>query len=124
MPLEPQCILARVEPRRFSATVLVTKPFAQNLRREFRRHRLTVPDQVFGLAWSGAMTRARLKGLLEQLPEGLSEIYLHPATGPYPGSAPGYAYSEELRALTDPGMAGVIAARNIRLGGFCDFRVQ
>ena len=45
---------------------------------------------------------ARLAGLIEHLPEGLSEIYLHPATGPYPGSAPGYRYAEELAALTDP----------------------
>jgi chitin disaccharide deacetylase len=79
---------------------------------------------VFGLAWSGAMTTARLKGLIEYLPDGLSEIYLHPATGPYPGSAPGYGYVGELQALTDPGMAGLIAARDIRVGGFGDFPVQ
>jgi hypothetical protein len=29
-----------------------------------------------------------------------------------------------LRALTDPGMPGLIAAGDIRLGGFCDFPVQ
>jgi hypothetical protein len=94
------------------------------LRARFRRAGIAAPDQVFGLAWSGAMTSVRLKGLIEQLPEGLSEIYFHPATGPYPGSAPGYAYGEELRALTDPGMPGLITEHDIRLGGFCDFPVQ
>jgi hypothetical protein len=39
--------------------------------------RIAAPDQVFGLAWSGAMTD-RLAGLI-LLPEGLSEIYMHPA---------------------------------------------
>jgi len=54
----------------------------------------------------------------------LNEIYLHPATGPYPGSAPGYRYGEELAALTDPGLPGLISARGIRVGGYVDFPVQ
>jgi chitin disaccharide deacetylase len=124
VPLEPQGPLRRIEKHKASAVVALTAPFARALRARFRRAGITAPDQMFGLAWSGAMTSMRLKGLIEQLPDGLSEIYLHPATGPYPGSAPGYAYSEELRALTDPGMPGLIAGRDIRLGGFCDFPVQ
>jgi hypothetical protein len=79
---------------------------------------------VFGLAWSGGMHAARLKGLIDHLPEGLSEIYLHPATRSYPGSAPGYLYAEELAALIDPRMAARIAAHDIRVGGYSDFPVQ
>lgn len=124
VPLEPQRVLARIEPHRASGMVFLTAPFAHRLRRHFRMARVHAPDHVFGLAWSGAMTQKRLKGLLEHLPDGTSEIYLHPATGPYPGSAAGYAYQEELAALTDPGMGPLIAARNIRLGGFSDFWVQ
>jgi hopanoid biosynthesis associated protein HpnK len=37
-------------------------------------------DYVFGLKWSGHMTLARLQSLLPHLPEGVSEIYFHPAT--------------------------------------------
>jgi hopanoid biosynthesis associated protein HpnK len=124
VPLEPQSVLGRIEKRRASGTVALTTPFAKLLRRRFRQAGIAAPDQVFGLAWSGAMNTARLKGLITHLPDGLSEIYLHPATGPYPGSAPGYGYGEELAALTDPGMAGLIAARDIRVGGFGDFPVQ
>ncbi len=59
--------------------------------------RLLTPDGVLGLAWSGAMTPARVEGLLRHLPDGLTELYLHPATaGGFPGEAPGYAYAEEL----------------------------
>jgi len=65
-----------------------------------------------------------LAGLIEHLPEGLSEIYTHPATGPYPGAAPGYQYQQELDALTDPGLPDLIAAKGIRMGGFSDFPVQ
>jgi hopanoid biosynthesis associated protein HpnK len=124
VPLEPQAPLARIEARKSSAIVALTAPFARALRARFRRAGVVAPDQVFGLAWSGAMTPRRFKGLIENLPDGLSEIYLHPATGAYPGSAPGYAYAEELAALTDPGMPALIAGRDIRLGGFCDFPVQ
>jgi hopanoid biosynthesis associated protein HpnK len=124
VPLEPQAVLRRIEPHRANATVALTTPFARALRARFRRAGIAAPDQVFGLAWSGAMTPSRLKGLIAHLPEGLTEVYLHPATGPYPGSAPGYAYVEELRALTDPGIPALIAAGDIRLGGFCDFPVQ
>ena len=55
------------------------------------------------------------------LPEGLSEIYTHPATGPYRGSAPGYQYAGELAALTDPAVAASLAAQGIKTGGFSDF---
>jgi hopanoid biosynthesis associated protein HpnK len=121
VPLEPQDVLGRIETRKASAVVALTMPFARRLRSRFRRAGIGAPDQVFGLAWSGAMTTARLAGLIEHLPDGLSEIYMHPAIGPYPGSAPGYLYSEELAALTDPGLPGLIAARGIRMGGFSDF---
>jgi len=59
---------------------LVTAPWASLLNRRARRAGLQTPDAVFGLAWSGAMTTSRLLGLLRHLPEGRSEIYLHPAT--------------------------------------------
>jgi hopanoid biosynthesis associated protein HpnK len=121
VPLEPQAVLAKIEPRKASAVMALTAPFARSLRRRFHRAGITSPDQVFGLAWSGAMTSARLAGLIRHLPEGLSEIYTHPATGPYPGSAPGYQYEGELAALTDPGLPGLLAAQGVRTGGFEDF---
>jgi len=121
VPLEPQAVLGRIEPRKTSAVVALTAPFARSLRRRFRQAGVTSPDQVFGLAWSGAMTNKRLAGLIEHLPEGLTEIYMHPATGPYAGSAPGYQYQGELAALTDPALSARLAAKGIKSGGFCDF---
>jgi hopanoid biosynthesis associated protein HpnK len=124
VPLEPQHVLARIERHKASGVVALTAPFAKGLRRRFRAAGIAAPDQVFGLAWSGAMTGARLKGMIEHLPEGLSEIYMHPATGPYPGSAPGYGYAGELAALTDPHLPPLLAANGIRTGGFSDFSKQ
>ena len=121
VPLEPGAVLARIEPYKTPAVAALTAPFARGLRRRFRRAGIRTPDQVFGLAWSGAMTAGRLAGLIRHLPDGVSEIYMHPATGPYPGSAPGYRYGEELAALTDPGLPALLAGGGVRTGGFGDF---
>jgi hopanoid biosynthesis associated protein HpnK len=124
VPLEPQGVLAAIEPHKASGVVALTTPFARALRRKFARAGIASPDQVFGLAWSGAMTVTRVRGLIDNLPDGLSEIYMHPATGDYPGSASGYRYGEELAALTDSQLPARLAANGIRLGGFSDFSTQ
>ena len=119
-PIEPHDVLVAIEPgsppRRDP-----TGPWARLTRRRLRRAGLTLPDQVFGLAWSGAMTPEHLRGLIEHLPPGLTEIYTHPATGAYPGSAPGYRYETELRALIDPLAKQAIAREGISLGSFSGF---
>src|SRR5580704_8334730 len=48
-------------------------------RGRFRRNGFLVPDRVYGLKWSGEMTLERVQVILDGLPEGLSEIYMHPA---------------------------------------------
>jgi predicted glycoside hydrolase/deacetylase ChbG (UPF0249 family) len=56
------------------------------------------------------------------LPEGLSEIYLHPATvDDWPGHAPHYRYADELAALLDTRLRPKIAERGVTLGRFTDF---
>ncbi len=65
------------------------------------------------------MTIGRLRGLIENLPAGLTEIYAHPATADaYPGSAPGYRYREEFAALTAPETIAAIKRAGVRTGGF------
>ena len=121
VPLEPTGVLAAVETES-KGRAEVTRPWARLLRRRLGKAGITTPDQVFGLAWSGAMTAPRLAGLLAHLPEGLSEIYLHPAkAGGFPGAAPGYRYAEELAALTDPAVITAAGSTGIRRGGFADF---
>lgn len=96
---------------------------ASRLRGRCRRAGWLAPDQVFGLAWSGAMTARRLAGVITALPPGLSEIYLHPAvTSKFDGAVAGYRYDDELAALTDAGVRAAIEARGVILGGFADFK--
>jgi len=119
-PVEPRAVLAGIEPG--TGGVEVAYLWALLVRRRMRAAGMTVPDQVFGLAWSGALDSARLRGLIAHLPEGLTEIYTHPATHDrYPGHAPGYAYRAELAALTDPLAREAILRESIALGRFTDF---
>jgi len=83
------------------------------LRRRVRRAGMRAPDAVFGLAWSGRMTAARLGLLAPHLPEGLSEIYFHPAVRPDPlltRLMPGYRQQAEFAALLDPEVARALRA--------------
>jgi hopanoid biosynthesis associated protein HpnK len=118
-PIEPRNVLNRIEPG--PAGFDIARPWAALVRRRMRRAGLLVPDQVFGLAWSGALDTRRLRGLVEHLPAGLTEIYTHPATAPYAGSAPGYAYAEELAALTDGLAKDRVLRDGVALGRFADF---
>ncbi len=121
IPLEPARLLRAVEPQTSRRPALLTTPFALLLRRRFRAAGLLAPDRIFGIQWSGQMTESRLSGLIRHLPDGLSEIYLHPATGPFAGSALGYRYREELDALMASGVAAACRDPDLKLGGFGDF---
>lgn len=100
VPMEPFAILDRIEPTRRKAEHRVISALAARLHARAQTASLVSPDAVFGQAWSGAMTPARMQGLLGNLPRGTSEIYTHPATSnSFRGSVPGYRYEAELRAL-------------------------
>jgi hopanoid biosynthesis associated protein HpnK len=120
VPREPAAVLSAIEPQVARGPAWVTAPWAALLDRRARRAGLQTPDAVFGLAWSGAMMTSRLLGLLRHVPEGRSEIYLHPATtDDFAGHAPGYRYAEELAALIAPDV--IAAVRGLQLGGYADF---
>jgi hopanoid biosynthesis associated protein HpnK len=121
IPLEPAHVLRKIERQTPWAPALLTAPFALLLRRRSRAAGLLAPDRIFGLRWSGRMTRDRLAGLIRNLPNGLSEIYLHPATWPFAGAARGYHHREELDALMAPEIAAASRDSSLRLGGFGDF---
>jgi hopanoid biosynthesis associated protein HpnK len=102
-------------------TSRITRRCAAGLRGRVRREGLDTADRVFGLTWSGAMTEARLLALLADLPDGLTEIYFHPATSDvFPGAVPGYRYRAEYEALLSPEAKSILARRGIALAGFAD----
>jgi hypothetical protein len=99
----------------------IAAPWTALLATRLRRHGVSAPDQVVGIAWSGAMTEQRTAGVLKNLPNGITEIYFHPATvDTFDGAASGYRYVEELAALMAPGMKELVRVTGARTGGFSD----
>ncbi len=120
VPYEPAGVLRQIEPRTRGS--IVVELWARRLQRRLAAAGIFSPDRVFGLAWSGAMTTVRLTGLLARLPDGTSEIYLHPAAGPkFAGAAPGYLYEQELAALVSSQVIDLTKKNNIRMGAFGNF---
>jgi hopanoid biosynthesis associated protein HpnK len=112
VPAEPGLTLTR----------LLT-PWLALMRARLRRAHIASNDQIFGLAHSGAMNEARLLQILQALPAGVTEIYLHPATesgGTIAPSMPDYRHQEELNALLSPAVRGALADPTIQLGGYGD----
>lgn len=121
VPIEPERVLRRVDPRAAWHLSLVTGPLARALRRRLRSKGILTPERSFGCRWSGRMTQRRLAGLIRHLPDGISEIYLHPATRDFDAGAAGYCYREELDALIAPDTLAACRSAAVWLGGFSDF---
>lgn len=118
-PVEPPLLLEQIEPTPAGRREGIAGIWARRAQRRWRRAGLTVPDSVFGLAWSGAMTPRRVTRLIGALPPGLHELYLHPATrDDWSGAAPGYRYRDELAALVDRAAMTAVLDRGVRLGSF------
>ncbi len=74
------------------------------LRRQAKAAGLITNDQILGLGWTGHMTADRVTYLLENLPEGLTELYFHPAThrdATLKTLMPNYDHTGELKALVE-----------------------
>ena len=120
-PLEPTRTLNRIEAHGSIGNDTITHTFAALLRMRARKSRLIAPDQVFGIAWSGAMTEKRVAALLQALPDGISEMYFHPATtNDFDGATRGYRYTDELAALTAPAVRECVRSARASIGGFVD----
>jgi len=118
LPAEPRESLSRAFPG--ERLPLPPPGFAvAALRRRLRHAGLASNDHVFGIAWSGRMTENRVLRILPFLPEGLSEIYFHPANEP--GAAPSTDRpAEELAALISPRVRRRIEELGIGLASYAD----
>jgi hopanoid biosynthesis associated protein HpnK len=101
VPAEPPAIMARCGEK-ITAGDRALYAWTRVLRRQARQAGLATTDHVFGLKWSGHMTEDKIRLLLRHLPEGVAEIYFHPATwrdDALTRLMPGYEHEAELAAL-------------------------
>lgn len=103
-PFGPSWRAARTGIARRLANDVLLRPLIGMHRRQLARAGIAANDHVFGMNDSGEMDRDRVLGFLANLPDGVSELYCHPATGSWPGMEPAarnYRVADELAALTD-----------------------
>jgi hopanoid biosynthesis associated protein HpnK len=80
-------------------------------------------DYVVGIANTGRMTEGVLLEALAHLPDGVGEIYCHPAVvgeGALTQGMRGYRHADELAALLSPRVEAAIEAAGATRGGFAD----
>jgi chitin disaccharide deacetylase len=98
-------------------------PWLALMRGRLHRAGIVTNDVVLGIRDSGHMTRARVLELLDTLPPGISEMYFHPATGPWPGIDPqiaDYDFAGELDALVSPEVRAKLAAIGVDPRAYSD----
>lgn len=110
VPIEPFSLTAAG-----IGNALVMGPWTALMRARLRRAGITTNDAVFGLNETGRVDEAAILAMLARVPDGTSELYVHPAS-----AHSGYARREELDALLSPRVREAIAERGIALVRFGD----
>ena len=103
------------------ASALFLHAMTSAMRRRLRRAGIASNDQVLGLIDSGHLRPGRLKAFLGALPDGVSELYLHPATrraGPLDTLPVDYEPEAEYAALVDQASRDAVAASGALLTTF------
>ena len=97
-------------------------PWVALQRARLRRAGLSSNDFLFGLFDTGRMGTERVKKLLGQMPDGVSEIYFHPAQEGLEGERPlpDAACAVELETLLDSGVRERMQALQIKPVSFAD----
>ena len=126
VPREPPLLAWRATgtglARRLATWLFQARRTAQMARR-FTAAGIRCNDRMLGLSDSGQMRTERVRGYLAALPEGISELYFHPAVSRWDGPdawPADYDGPAEFAALMDPNARALIAERGIEMTRFAD----
>jgi hopanoid biosynthesis associated protein HpnK len=126
VPYEPPLAswrAARAAPARRFLSAAFLSPWTALLRRRLRRAGVLSNEFVFGVNDSGRMRTGLVVRLLGTLPDGVTEIYFHPATRRCPEidrHMADYRHEEELEALTSPLVGETLRRAGVRTIAFAD----
>jgi chitin disaccharide deacetylase len=116
LPFEPPLLSWRAAGHGFARRMTSAAAMAPWLAlMRLRLRRLPYNDRVFGLFDSGRMDDALLLRLIERLPDGVTEIYLHPGASDADGRG-----ADELGALVSPRVRDALSRQAARVAGFSD----
>jgi chitin disaccharide deacetylase len=98
-------------------------PWLGLMERRLHAAGITTNDIVLGIRHSGHMTREVVLRLLDELPDGVTELYFHPATQAWEGIDPqiaAYDFAGELDALLSPDVRAKIEAAGAEMTTYSD----
>jgi chitin disaccharide deacetylase len=119
VPREPPLLAWRATGEgllRRLGTWLLQARMTARMRNRLRAAGIDTNDWLLGLGDTGHMGVARLRGYLAHLPDGISELYFHPAVERWAGHEAwpsGYESRGEFEALTDPEVMALAKGRGI-----------
>jgi len=128
VPYEPLLPSLRAAGNRAPSRVLSWAglwPWIRLMRLRLRLAGVASNDFVFGLHDSGHVTAHLLERFLRSLPQGVTEIYCHPAVRRCPEidhSMPDYEHEQELHALISPKVKATLTLCGIKPAAFSDCR--
>ena len=123
IPDEPAWFAARAGARWSGVSNRLLSPWLALMKRRLSAAKIFHNHALFGIAASGTMDEERLLMILDRLPRGVSEIYLHPATlsgEAVSESMDGYEHAAELAALLSPRVLASAEKLNVARGGYGD----
>jgi len=126
VPDEPTVVRHQARAGQWMRDWLVAFPLRDRtpaMKRRLARAGIRFNDTILGLADSGHVDIARMRELVAALPDGVTELYVHPATHRWaePDSLPDtYRPEDELAALIDPSVRAAVHASGALLATFGD----
>ena len=97
------------------------------MKQRLRRSKIRFNDYIFGIRDTGQMNFKCLQRTIYSLPNGVSEIFLHPATGLSDETdieASRFQFEEEFCALIDPMIKEAVTKTGVQLISFSDLNNQ
>lgn len=103
------------------ANAFFLAPWLALMRARLHAAGIATNDYVFGMNDTGHMTAQRVRAFLQHLPEGTTEVYLHPATQAWAEAfPPDYDFCGEFHALVDPDVKRTLTESDIRPVSFSE----
>jgi hopanoid biosynthesis associated protein HpnK len=130
IPYEPFLLAWRATHDRLISrlcTWMFLAPWILLMKWRLRKAHINCNDYLFGLSDSSKMTRDTVLRFLKQVPEGVTEIYFHPAVGDLPGERPHddpAACAMELDTLLCRELQREMDRQNIKLVSFSEIAMQ
>ncbi len=100
---------------------LLLKPFTSRMKKNLDQKNIKYNSNIFGFHHTGHMNLDTLVRILPNLDDGLSEVYMHPATRRWDAIDPAaedYEFEAEYKALLHPRIKRVIEKFSIELTSF------